>query len=48
MTFLANRFSQSIQALMNDFQGPRYQYKGAHVFLTEGTSVFVSKIFSLS
>ncbi|VDL48590.1 unnamed protein product [Hymenolepis diminuta] len=33
--YLITPTERSIQALMNDFQGPRYQYKGAHVFLTE-------------
>ncbi|EUB58389.1 Syntaxin-binding protein [Echinococcus granulosus] len=33
--YLITPTERSIQALMNDFQGPRYQYKAAHVFLTE-------------
>ncbi|VDN13387.1 unnamed protein product [Dibothriocephalus latus] len=33
--YLITPSEKSIQALMNDFQGPRYQYKAAHVFLTE-------------
>ncbi len=36
MSLFDHLFLQSIQALMNDFQGPRYQYRAAHVFFTEG------------
>ncbi|KAM7539130.1 hypothetical protein Aperf_G00000050438 [Anoplocephala perfoliata] len=44
--YLITPTERSIQALMNDFQGPRYQYKGAHVFLTEGMNILTSKILA--